>query len=179
MGKTLVDKQIVKRVKKGDLKIHPWEPEEFLQGHSLDVRLGGSLRDPVTNELIDLYEHRRLISARVDIGYLMQPGEFLLGSTLEDFTIPANMLMKLEGKSSLGRQGLFVHITAGHIEGGFTGQVTLELLVVGKQALHLLPGMRIGQMLFEKTAMPKRPYGHPDLGSHYQGQHGPTLARTD
>jgi len=168
---TLVDWQILAAMNltsDDGLKVEPFDLK-LLGGHSLDVRLGDRLYDPATQKMTTMTE--------LDNGYVMQPGDFLLAHLLEKVHIPATMVCRLEGKSSLGRQGLKVHQTAGFIDGGFFGDITLELSLVGSIPLRLVAGMRIGQLTFERTERPLRPYGHPDLGSKYQGQEGPTPAR--
>lgn len=108
-------------------------------------------------------------------GYILKPHEFVLGSTVENVNLPSNIAARFEGKSSLGRIGLMTHITAGFIDPGFHGQITLEIFNVNTQPIVLRPGMLIGQLCFFKLDEPcARPYGSKGLASHYQGQTGVT-----
>lgn len=107
-------------------------------------------------------------------GYTLQPGEFVLASTCEKVSLPSNIVGRLEGKSSLARKGLIIH-TAGFIDPGFRGNITLEITNLGQEPFLLLPAMRIAQIAFQLLDKPAmRPYGHPELGSHYQSQVGAT-----
>lgn len=138
--------------------ISPFHMEQ-LQPASYDLVLGEILGAPVNSEEILLGTHA-----------------FCLASTVEFVSIPDDLVARIEGKSSLAREGLMVH-TAGFIDPGFRGQLTLEIVNHGKP-FPLKKGMRIAQLAFQKLDLPAaRPYGHPDLGSHYQGQMGPTPAR--
>ena len=110
--------------------------------------------------------------------FVLHPGEFVLGSSLEEVGIPADLAARLEGKSSLGRLGLMTHSTAGFLDPGFVGHVTLELSNVANLPITLYPGMRIGQIaVFQLTTAAERPYGSRGVGSKYQGQRGPTPSR--
>jgi dCTP deaminase len=112
-------------------------------------------------------------------GILLDPLNFMLGSTIERVTVPHNLIARFEGKSSLARLGLLTHITAGFIDPGFNGHITVELKNVTPFDILLRPGMPIGQICFEELSEPvERPYGDPSYGSHYQGQRGPTLSRS-
>jgi dCTP deaminase len=107
--------------------------------------------------------------------FILHPGQFALGTTLERIAVPNDILGKLEGKSTLGRLGLMIHSTAGYVDPGWDGELTLELSNVATLPIMLRPGMRIGQMSFERMTSPvERPYGSAELGSHYQGQRGAT-----
>lgn len=163
----LVDWEILAAIEHDGLRITPQEPHEFLNGHSLDVRLGDYIRDPETEELFEIE----------DSGFRVEPDGFWLGSTLELFVIPTNMIMRVENKSTLARQGLFTHLSAGFVDGGFAGEITLEIKNVSRTPYILQAGQRIAHMSFERTATPRRPYGHPHLKSRYFGQTGPTAAR--
>lgn len=121
-------------------------------------------------DLIDVPEEKPL---------KMQPGDFVIASTYERVTVPRNLVARFEGKSSLGRMGLLTHITAGFIDPGFDGHVTLELKNVMPYQWNIWPGMKIGQICFEEMSAPAaHGYGHSALGSHYQGQRGPTLSKS-
>lgn len=109
---------------------------------------------------------------------MLSPEAFALGHTVETVSVPGDLCAEIRGKSSLGRLGLLIHATAGFLDPGFVGQVTLELANVGRETILLWPGMAIAQVSFARLSTPaERPYGHPALGSHYQGQTGPTLSR--
>lgn len=178
----LSDIEIRRQVAKGALNIDPFE-SGCVQPSSVDVHLSGSFSvfrktghdiDPLALDA-DFME-----AFDVDNGsYLrVEPGQFILGSTIEKFDIPNNMIAMLNGKSSLGRLGLLVHATAGFIDPGFSGDITLELSNINDKAIRLHPGMAIGQvsfLLMERDA--QRPYGSLGLGSHYQHQSGPTASR--
>ena len=111
--------------------------------------------------------------------FILHPGEFVLASTIEELTLPNNIAARLEGKSSMGRIGLMIHSTAGFIDPGWTGDITLELSNVARIPIALTPRMKIGQISFIPLTSPcERPYGSPALGSKYQGQSGPTPSRT-
>jgi dCTP deaminase len=110
--------------------------------------------------------------------FILHPGEFVLGSTLERVAVPNDLVARVEGKSSLGRLGLLIHSTAGFIDAGFDGHVTLELANVANLPITLYPGMKIGQISFMKMTSPaEKPYGSGAKGSKYQGQRGPTPSR--
>jgi dCTP deaminase len=109
---------------------------------------------------------------------MLHPGEFVLGSTLERVGVPTDLVARVEGKSSLGRLGLVIHSTAGFIDAGFDGHVTLELANLANLPITLYPGMKIGQISFIKMTSPaEKPYGSGAKGSKYQGQRGPTPSR--
>jgi len=110
--------------------------------------------------------------------FMLHPGEFVLGSTLERVAVPSDLVARVEGKSSLGRLGLVIHSTAGFIDAGFDGHVTLELANLANLPMTLYPGMKIGQISFIKMTSPaEKPYGSGAKGSKYQGQRGPTPSR--
>jgi dCTP deaminase len=110
--------------------------------------------------------------------FMLHPGEFVLGSTLERVGVPSDLVARVEGKSSLGRLGLVIHSTAGFIDAGFDGHVTLELANLANLPITLYPGMKIGQISFIKMTSPaEKPYGSGAKGSKYQGQRGPTPSR--
>lgn len=153
----LSDFSIEREHKYGGLGINPYCRTQ-LQPASYDVTLG-------TTDLGDTC--------------ILTPGSFTLGCTLETIAIPNHLAAIIDGKSTLGRLGLSIHQTAGYIDPGFEGQITLELSYAGRNAITLTRGMRIGQLRFFRVdGTVRRPYGHPDLGSHYQHQTGPTPART-
>ncbi|MEZ4210253.1 MAG: dCTP deaminase [Patescibacteria group bacterium] len=176
------DRSIKRAIANGDIKILPYS-EELVQPSSIDVRLGDTFRifRNHTSTCIDpkTMDH---LSEEIKVGeegIVIHPGEFLLGTTLEHVTLPADTVARLEGKSSLGRLGLIVHATAGYIDPGFSGQITLEMSDIANLPIRLYPGMRIGQLSFHALTEPaERPYGTPGVGK-YQGQTGPTDSRSE
>ena len=121
----------------------------------------------------------RLVEVDPQEGFVLHPGEFVLGSTLETVSLPDDLAARVEGKSSLGRLGLLTHATAGFVDPGFTGHVTLELSNVATLPIMLWPGMKIGQLAFFRlSSSSENPYGSERYGSHYQGQRGPTASRS-
>ena len=179
----LSDRDIIAAVESGRLVVDPWDAE-LLQPSSVDVRLDRYFRvfnntqythiDPGLQQ----DELTSLIEPKGDDPFVLHPGEFVLGSTLEVVTLPDDLAGRLEGKSSLGRLGLLTHSTAGFIDPGFTGHLTLELSNVANLPIALYPGMRIGQISFLRMTTPaENPYGSAATGSKYQGQRGPTPSR--
>ena len=126
----------------------------------------------------DLTELTELVEVKDGEAFMLHPGEFVLGSTLERVAVPSDLVARVEGKSSLGRLGLVIHSTAGFIDAGFDGHVTLELANLANLPMTLYPGMKIGQISFIKMTSPaEKPYGSGAKGSKYQGQRGPTPSR--
>lgn len=161
----LPDHAIIAEVDNGRLVIDPWDPA-LVQPASVDVLLGDTFID-------------QDIPGTGKFPLLLYPGRFILASTVEYFEIPDDLVGRLEGKSSLGRLGLSIHATAGFVDPGFRGQLTLELSNVSSRPIQLTAGMKIAQMSFHRLESAcRKPYGHPDLGSKYQGQTGPTVSRT-
>jgi dCTP deaminase len=183
MASVLSDGTIRRLVEEGRLRIEPWDAA-MVQPASVDVRLGNSfrvfhnhrtpaidLREPPTN----LTEH-----VAVDEGapFVIHPGEFVLGVTEERVAIPDDIVARIEGKSSLGRLGLIVHATAGFVDPGFEGTLTLEITNLTRVPIKLYPHLAIAQLSFMWLDRPAEvPYGHPDLGSHYHGQVEATESR--
>lgn len=166
-----------------DLSIDPYDPA-LVQPASVDVRLGSSFRvmDNHKYPHIDPAQPQedltRLVEVQQDGVFVLHPGEFVLGTTLERVRLSTRLAARLEGKSSLGRLGLLTHATAGFIDPGFEGFITLELFNVATLPIKLYPGMRIGQLcVVELTGFVETPYGSSELGSRYQGQEGPTASR--
>jgi dCTP deaminase len=183
-GVLLSDGDIRKEVESGRLVLEPWDAE-LLQPSSIDVRLDRYFRvfnnsaythiDPAVQQ----DELTSLVEAEGDSPFVLHPGEFVLGSTLEVVTVPDDLAGRLEGKSSLGRLGLLTHSTAGFIDPGFSGHITLELSNVANLPITLWPGMKIGQLcLFRLSNPSEHPYGSAVYGSRYQGQRGPTPSRS-
>jgi dCTP deaminase len=180
----LSDRDLLAEVKSGALVLDPFDAE-LVQPSSIDVRLDRLFR--VFNN--HLYTHidpavrqdDLTAAVRVDHGqaFVLHPGEFVLASTLEVITLGDQLAGRLEGKSSLGRLGLLTHSTAGFIDPGFSGHVTLELSNVATLPIKLWPGMKIGQLcIFRLSSPAEHPYGSAVYGSRYQGQRGPTPSRS-
>jgi dCTP deaminase len=126
----------------------------------------------------DLEDLTEMVVVDPDGVFMLHPGEFVLGSTLERITVPDDLVARIEGKSSLGRLGLLIHSTAGFIDAGFDGHITLELSNVASLPITIYPGMKIGQISFVQMTTPAdNPYGKGARGSKYQGQRGPTPSR--
>lgn len=180
----LSDRDIRAEIASGRVALDPFEPE-MVQPSSVDVRLDRRFRlfdnhkYAVIDPALDQSDLTRLVEVPPDEPFVLHPGEFVLGATLELVTLPDDVAARLEGKSSLGRLGLLTHSTAGFIDPGFTGHVTLELSNVATLPITLWPGMKIGQLCFFRLSSPaERPYGHGATGSRYQGQRGPTASRS-
>ncbi|GAA4846418.1 dCTP deaminase [Luteimicrobium xylanilyticum] len=184
MGVLLSDRDIRAELDAGRVVLDPYEPS-MLQPSSIDVRLDkffrlfDNHRYPFIDPSQEQPELTRLVEAKGDEPLVLHPGEFVLGSTFEAVTLPDDVAARLEGKSSLGRLGLLTHSTAGFIDPGFSGHVTLELSNVATLPITLWPGMKIGQMCFFRLSSPaEHPYGSEAYGSRYQGQRGPTASRS-
>jgi dCTP deaminase len=179
----LSDRDLLASIDDGRLVLDPFDPT-LIQPSSIDVRLDRYFRvfnnsrythiDPSTQQ----DELTSLVETQDDQPFVLHPGEFVLGSTFESVTLPDDLAGRLEGKSSLGRLGLLTHSTAGFIDPGFSGHITLELSNVANLPITLWPGMKIGQLcLFRLTSPAEHPYGSAVYGSRYQGQRGPTPSR--
>jgi dCTP deaminase len=180
----LSDRDILAEVDAGRVRFDPYEPT-MVQPSSIDIRLDRHFRlfdnhkYPVIDPAEEQCDLTRAVSAGPGEPFVLHPGEFALGSTLELVTLPDDVAARLEGKSSLGRLGLLTHSTAGFIDPGFTGHITLELSNVATLPIKLWPGMKIGQLCFFRLSTPAaRPYGSGASGSRYQGQRGPTPSRS-
>jgi dCTP deaminase len=176
----LSDRSIREAIESGRIVIDPFDPD-MVQPSSVDLTLGSQFLvfKNHTRALIDVKERLDDLTEPVDIEpddvFLLHPGEFVLGSTAERIGIPDDMVGRLEGKSSLARLGLLIHSTAGFVDAGFAGYLTLELSNVATLPITLYPGMKIGQISFLQMSTPAdQPYGGGSLGSKYQGQAGPT-----
>jgi dCTP deaminase len=157
----------------------------MIQPSSIDVRLDRFFRTfenhryPHIDPAEDQPDLTRMVEPIGEEPFILHPGEFVLGSTYEVVTLPDDVAARLEGKSSLGRLGLLTHSTAGFIDPGFSGHVTLELANVANLPIKLWPGMKIGQLCFFRLSSPaEHPYGSDKYGSRYQGQRGPTPSRS-
>jgi dCTP deaminase len=180
----LSDKSIKDEIARGRIRLDPLDFED-IQPASIDVHLGDGFRVfrnsryPFIDPSMDQPDLTELIAATGSEPFVLHPGEFVLGTTLEHVTLPDDILGRLEGKSTLGRIGLLIHSTAGYVDPGWSGYLTLELSNVANLPILLSPGMKIGQISFDRMSTPvERPYGSAELGSHYQGQRGPTPARS-
>jgi|SRR6266508_3693341 len=180
----LSDRDLIDQIKNGRLQLEPYE-SSLIQPSSIDVRLDRWFR--VFNNTkythIDPSEQQDELTTLVEVpdeeSFVLHPGEFVLASTLEVVTLPDDLAGRLEGKSSLGRLGLLTHSTAGFIDPGFSGHVTLELSNVANLPITLWPGMKIGQLcIFRLSSPAEHPYGSSVYGSRYQGQRGPTPSRS-
>jgi len=180
----LSDQDILAAIEEGQISIDPFSPED-VQPSSVDLHLGlGFARfrlkyrhwiidptDPPDDLMVVDHENNELF---------LDAGEFALATTSERVSIGAGMVARLEGRSSLGRVGLMIHSTAGYVDPGFEGQLTLELSNIGPVKLRLYAGMRIAQISFYRmTSAARRLYGEDELGSKYQGQTGPTASRKE
>jgi dCTP deaminase len=179
----LSDGTIRRLVEEGRIVIEPWDPA-MVQPASVDLRLGNSFRVFHNHRIgaIDLADPPRQLTEHVEIAddetFVIHPGEFVLGRTEERVQIPDDIVARIEGKSSLGRLGLIVHATAGFVDPGFAGTLTLEITNLTRVPIILRPKKPIAQLSFmalDRAA--ERPYGHPDLGSHYHGQVEATESR--
>ncbi|MBT4909279.1 MAG: dCTP deaminase [Microbacteriaceae bacterium] len=180
----LSDGDIRKELESGRVGLEPLDLS-MVQPSSVDVRLDRFFRlfdnhkyqhiDPS----LDQPDLTRLVEVEAHEPFVLHPGEFVLGATYEVVTLPDDVAARLEGKSSLGRLGLLTHSTAGFIDPGFSGHVTLELSNVATLPITLWPGMKIGQLCFFRLSSPaEHPYGSQKYGSRYQGQRGPTASRS-
>jgi dCTP deaminase len=180
----LSDRDILSEIDAKRVSLDPFEPA-MVQPSSIDVRLDRYFRVfenhryPHIDPAEDQPDLTRLVEPQADEPFILHPGEFVLGSTYEVVTLPDDVAARLEGKSSLGRLGLLTHSTAGFIDPGFSGHVTLELSNVATLPIKLWPGMKIGQLCFFRLSSPsEHPYGSEKYGSRYQGQRGPTPSRS-
>jgi dCTP deaminase len=179
----LADRTIRRLLEEGRIGIDPYD-ESLIQPSSVDVRVDRFFRVFHNNRypFIDVREEQEDLTELVEVDdespFVLHPGEFVLGSTLERVTLPDDLVARLEGKSSLGRLGLLIHSTAGFIDPGWDGHVTLELANVANLPITVYPGMKIGQLSFVQLSEPaEHPYGSDGLGSKYQGQRGPTPSK--
>jgi dCTP deaminase len=185
----LSDRSLREQLDAGRIVIDPLD-ESLIQPSSIDVRISHLFRvfRNHTRGVIDVKEDMNDLTELIEIPvdehgvgddpFMLHPGEFVLGSTLERVAVPDDLVGRVEGKSSLGRLGLLIHSTAGFIDAGFDGHITLELANVASLPITLYPGMKIGQVSFMQMTSPAdNPYGSGAHGSKYQGQRGPTPSR--
>ena len=178
----LSDRSIREAIEQGRIEIDPLGVD-CIQPSSVDLHVDQYFRlfRNHTSKVIDVREDQEDLTELVDVGpdgpLILHPGEFMLGATIERVRIPEDLVARLEGKSSLGRLGLLIHSTAGFVDAGWDGHLTLELSNVANLPIALYAGMRIGQISFFRMSSPvERPYGSKELGSKYQGQSEPTAS---
>ena len=182
----LSDKTIKEYLKEGKIGIEPIKDEKQIQPSSVDLRLGDEFKvfkvirkpyiDPKDEEDIASY----MESTTVEEGeaFIIHPNEFALATTLEYVKLPDDLVARVEGRSSMGRLGVTMHVTAGFIDPGFEGKITLEISNIGAMPFALYPGQRVCQIVFETmTTASELPYGHPDRNSKYMGQTRPESSR--
>jgi dCTP deaminase len=179
----LSDATIARFLAEGRIGIDPYD-ESLLQPSSVDVRVDrffrvfANSRAPFIDVKVDQSDLTELVEVEDGHPFILHPGEFVLGSTLERITLSDELVARLDGKSSLGRLGLLIHSTAGFIDPGWDGHVTLELSNVANLPITIYPGMKIGQISFMQMTEPAlTPYGSSAIGSKYKGQQGPTPSR--
>ena len=177
----LSDRTIRAEIEAGRIEIDPFDPD-LVQPSSIDVRVDRrfrvfhNARYPYIDVRQPMEDLTELVEVAEDEPFILHPGEFVLGQTLEHVTLPDDLVARLEGKSSLGRLGLLIHSTAGYVDPGWDGFLTLELSNVANLPITIYPGMKIGQISFFRLTTPAAmPYG--SAGNKYQGQHGPTASR--
>ena len=176
----LSDTTIREEIDAGRIVIDPFEPA-CIQPSSVDLHVDAEFRVFRNNRypFIDVKQEQdltELVEVKPDEPFILHPGEFVLGSTLERVAQPDDLVARLEGKSSLGRLGLLIHSTAGYVDPGWDGFLTLELSNVANLPITIYPGMKIGQISFFRLTTPAaKPYG--SAGNKYQGQRGPTASR--
>ena len=180
----LSDRDIAAEIKAGRVQVEPFDPA-MIQPSSVDVRLDRFFRVfenhryQVIDPSIEQPDLTREVAVAPEDFFILHPGEFVLASTYEVITLPDDIAGRLEGKSSLGRLGLLTHSTAGFIDPGFSGHITLELSNVANLPVKLYPGMKIGQLcLIKLSSTAEHPYGSAVYGSRYQGQRGPTPSKS-
>ena len=180
----LSDRDIKAEISAGRVKVEPFDGA-MIQPSSVDVRLDRFFRVfenhkySVIDPSIEQPDLTREVAVEANEEFILHPGEFVLASTYEIITLPDDIAGRLEGKSSLGRLGLLTHSTAGFIDPGFSGHITLELSNVANLPVKLFPGMKMGQLCLIKLSSPaENPYGSALYGSRYQGQRGPTASKS-
>jgi dCTP deaminase len=178
----LSDRDIREQIESGRIQIEPFTPDA-VQPSSVDLHLDNRFRVFRNNRYpyIDVRQEQpeltELLEINGDEPFVLHPGEFVLGSTLERVALPDDLVARLEGKSSLGRLGLLIHSTAGYVDPGWDGNLTLELSNVANLPIALYQGMKIGQISFQKLSSPVEvAYGDPRIGSKYRGQRDPTAS---
>ncbi|MGN1363633.1 MAG: dCTP deaminase [Methanobrevibacter sp.] len=182
----LSDKDLKEYIKNKKIVIDPLKDEEQIQPSSVDMRLGDEFKvfkvirkpyiDPKDDE--DLTSYMESITVENNNAFIIHPGEFALATTYEYVKVPNDLVARVEGRSSMGRLGVTMHVTAGYIDPGFEGKITLEISNIGAMPVALYPGQRVCQLVFETMTNPaEKPYGHPDRNSKYMGQKSPETSR--
>ncbi|MDO5826562.1 MAG: dCTP deaminase [Methanosphaera sp. rholeuAM130] len=182
----LSDVDIKKYLDDGKIVIDPIEDEKQIQPSSVDLRLGDEFKgfkivtkpfiDPFDNT--DLESYMDMLTVEEGEPFIIHPGEFTLATTYEYVKIPDDIVARVEGRSSMGRLGITMHVTAGYIDPGFEGRITLEISNIGKMPVALYPGQRVCQIVFETMTSPSaKPYGHEDRDSKYMRQKGPQVSK--
>jgi dCTP deaminase len=183
----LSDQDVKKYLEEGKISIEPLEdPERQIQPSSVDLRIGNEFKgfriirkpciDPLDKSDLESY----MESFHLDQGeaFIIHPGEFALATTYEAVKLPDDLVARVEGRSSMGRLGITMHVTAGYIDPGFQGKITLEISNIGKMPVALYTGQRVCQIVFETMTSPsQRPYGHPERDSKYMGQDRPVTSK--
>jgi len=179
----LSDRTIREELAAGRIVIDPFDPE-CVQPSSVDLHVDATFRTfhnaryPYIDVKKEMPDRTEIVEVRDGEAFILHPGEFVLGSTLERVALPDDLVARLEGKSSLGRLGLLIHSTAGYVDPGWDGYLTLELSNVANLPITIYPGMKIGQIsFFRLSTAADTPYGSSAAGSKYQGQRGPTASR--
>lgn len=183
----LSDTDIKNYLNKGKIIIHPLEdPEIQIQPSSVDLRIGNEfkgfriVRKPVIDPMDkgDLESYMESFYLEEGEPFIIHPGEFALATTYETIKLPGDLVGRVEGRSSMGRLGITMHVTAGYIDPGFHGKITLEISNIGKMPVALYMGQRVCQIVFETMTSPsEKPYGHPDRDSKYMGQERPITSK--
>ena len=183
----LSDQDIIKYLDEGKIVIEPLEdPGRQIQPSSVDLRIGNEfkgfriIRKPCIDPLdkSDLESYMESFHLNEGEAFIIHPGEFALATTYEAVKLPDDLVARVEGRSSMGRLGITMHVTAGYIDPGFQGKITLEISNIGKMPVALYTGQRVCQIVFETMTSPsKRPYGHPDRDSKYMGQDKPVTSK--
>ena len=182
----LSDKDLKNYISKGKITIDPLESEKQIQPSSIDLRMGNEFKtfklirkpyiDPKDEEEIASYMESIIIDDEEP--FIIHPNEFALATTHEYVKVPDDLVARVEGRSSMGRLGVTMHVTAGFIDPGFEGRITLEISNIGTMPVALYPGQRVCQLVFETMTSPsEKPYGHPDRNSKYMGQQSPESSR--
>jgi dCTP deaminase len=179
----LSDRDIRTAIAAGQIGIDPFD-EIDVQPSSVDLhvdrffRTFHNARHPFIDVKMPMEDLTEVVEVKEEEAFILHPGEFVLGSTMEYVKLPNDLVARLEGKSSLGRLGLLIHSTAGYVDPGFEGHLTLELSNVANLPITIYPNMKIGQIsFFQLTSPAENPYGSRAVGSKYQGQRGPTPSR--
>ena len=182
----LSDKDIIKYLEEGKIEIDPILDEKQIQPSSVDMRLGDEFKvfkvirkayiDPKDED--DISSYMEEITVPKGEAFIIHPNEFALATTAEYVKIPDDLVARVEGRSSMGRLGVTMHVTAGFIDPGFEGNITLEISNIGAMPVALYPGQRVCQIVFETMTSPTEvPYGHPSRNSKYMGQTRPESSR--